>query len=130
MEMNCSDIDGLVRNIDILLSRDGYVSTSDMKMIVNLILAVKNCSEGGLEFNKLVSKNYMDEQVVTIPSNSFNSCSLTVTKGSVEYSGIILPAGSVKNIEFTALNSEPFEFKLTKGSNVLVEYLTVDDIEI
>ena len=99
------------------------VKNSDLVKLVELVSAVNTCAGGGTAYDTQVSVSYTSPQLVTYPINSFHSYSLSILAGSIMYQGFTLQAGTVRNVEFTTLNTTPLVFEINPSSEVLFEYL-------
>lgn len=101
------------------------IKNSDLRKLVDLILAVNNCANGGPNYNIIITNTYepTTDQIVTYPINTFHAITIVVLSGSIEYNNFTFPAGTTQNIEVTTLNQTPIIFTVKSGSKVMVEYL-------
>lgn len=123
MIIECNEISQVANELLIAFKDCNKVKNEDLRKLVDLVLAVNTCANGGPDYNTLVSVPYTTAQTVTFPVNSFHSFSLNVMSGSIEYDGFNFPAGSTRNIEYTTLNQTPVTFTINPNSEVLFEYL-------
>ena len=123
MVIECNEIQQTVNELLIAFQDCNKIKNSDLRKLVELVSAVNICSNGGPNYNTLITDSYITPQVVTYPINTFHSFSLSVLSGSIVYDGFTLPAGSTKNVEFTTLNQTAISFTVNAASEVLFEYL-------
>lgn len=121
--IQCNEISQVANELIIAFQNCNKIKNSDLRKLVELVIAVRDCEAGGPNYGTLVSESYTTPQVVTFPPNSFHSFSLNVLSGSIEYQGFNFPAGSTRNVEFTTLNQTEITFVVNPGSEVLFEYL-------
>lgn len=121
--IECNEISQVANQLISAFQDCNKIKNSDLRKLVDLILAVNTCSNGGPNYNTLIDINYTTPQVVTFPPNTLHSYSLNVISGSIVYAGFNFPAGSTRNVEFTTLNQENVTFTVNPGSEVLFEYL-------
>lgn len=122
----CGDISQALNSLQIKLNTCKTPTTKDLQEMLTLLASMYECSLSGGNYNKLVSKKYEGKQEVVFPQNTFHSFSLNVLKGSIEYEGVNFPAGSTRNVEYSTLNFKPVKFKVNLGSEVFMEYLTIE----
>ncbi len=125
MAIQCNEIN---QNANYLLNafKDcSKLKAEDMQLLVELILAVNTCANGGPDYNTLLTDIYEQEEdeVITYPINSFHSVSIVSTLGSFILNGALYPSGVTINIEYTTLNQQPFIFTAKAGSRIVVNYL-------
>lgn len=123
MVIECNEINQVANQLQIAFQDCNKIKNEDLRKLVDLIIAVNTCTNGGPNYDTLVSEEYTTPQVVSFTANSFHSFSLNVLSGSIEYLGFNFPAGSTRNVEYTTLNQEIFTFTVNPGSTVLFEYL-------
>lgn len=123
MIIECNKISQTINELLIAFQDCNKIKNSDLRKLVELVSAVNICSNGGPNYDTLVTNLYTTAQTVNYPINSFHSFSLSIISGSIVYDGVLLQAGSVKNIEYTTLNQTPISFIVNIASEVLVEYL-------
>lgn len=123
MVIECNEISQVANELLIAFKDCNKIKNEDLRKLVDLVLAVNTCANGGPDYNTLVSISYTTPQTVTFPPNSLHSFSLNVMSGSIEYDGFNFPAGSTRNIEYTTLNQTPITFTINSNSEVLFEYL-------
>ena len=124
MIIECNEINQTVNQLLVAFQGCNKIKNEDLIKLVELVSAVSTCSNGGPNYDTLVSVTYSTPQVVSFPVDSFHSFSLSVISGSIEYQGFNLPSGATRNVEFTTLNQTVIEFTINPGSSVLFEYLT------
>ena len=123
MTIECNEISQTINELIIAFEDCKKVKNEDLRKLVDLVTAVNTCSNGGPNYNTLITDSYTTPQLVTYPINTFHSFSLSILSGSIIYDGFTLQAGSTKNIEFTTLNQTPISFTVNAASSVLFEYL-------
>lgn len=123
MAIQCSEISQVINELLINFEDCNKLKNSDLRRLVDLVATVNVCSNGGPNYNTLVSVSYTTPQDVIFPVNSFHSFSLNVLSGSILYKGFIFTAGSTRNVEYTTLNQTPLLFTVKPGSQVLIEYI-------
>ena len=123
MSIQCNEIQQSVNELLIAFQDCNKIKNSDLRKLVELVSAVNECANGGPNYNTLVTVTYDSPQTVTFPINSFHSYSLSILTGTIDYEGATLPAGYVKNVEFTTLNQTPLTFEVNVATTVLFEYL-------
>lgn len=126
MIIECNEISQSANELLIAFADCNKIKNSDLRKMVDLVLAVSTCSNGGPNYNTLIDISYTTPQTVTFPPNTLHSYSLSVISGSIEYAGFNFPAGSTRNVEFATLNQEVITFTVNAGSEVLFEYLIED----
>jgi hypothetical protein len=123
MIIECNEITQTANELQIAFQDCNKIKNSDLRKLVDLVIAVSTCSNGGPNYNTLISTSYTTPQTVTFPINNFHSYSLNVLSGSIEYEGFNFPSGSTRNVEYTTLNQNSVTFIVNSGSEVLFEYL-------
>lgn len=123
MVIECNEISQVANQLQVAFQDCNKIKNSDLRKLVDLVMAVNTCSNGGPNYNTLVDESYTTAQIVTFPPNTLHSYSLNVISGSIVYAGFNFPAGSTRNVEFTTLNQEAITFTVNPGSEVLFEYL-------
>lgn len=123
MVIECNEISQVVNQLQVAFQDCNKIKNSDLRKLVDLVMAVNTCSNGGPNYNTLIDESYTTPQIVTFPPNTLHSYSLNVISGSIVYAGFNFPAGSTRNVEFTTLNQEAITFTVNPGSEVLFEYL-------
>jgi len=127
--IQCNEIN---QNINYLLSAFEACKVpkaEDMQLLVELIAAVNTCTNGGPNYNTLITENYqpITDEVVTYPINTYHSISVIILQGNITrtISGetITFPTGTVLDHEVTTLNQYEYSFTVKAGANVIVEYL-------
>lgn len=123
MIIECNEINQVANQLLTAFQDCNKIKNSDLRKLVDLVIAVNTCTNGGPNYDTLVNIAYNTPQTVTIPPNTLHSYSLNVISGSIVYAGFNFPAGSTRNVEFTNLNQEAVVFTVNPGSQVLLEYL-------
>jgi hypothetical protein len=102
------------------------LKAEDMQLLVELIVAVSTCANGGPNYNTINNDLYepITDEIVTYPVDSFHAISVVVLQGTIIYNGVTYPTGTTINIEFTTTNQQTFTFTAKTGSRVAVEYIT------
>ncbi len=123
--IECNEINQVANELKIAFEDCKKLKSEDMQKLVDLILAVNTCANGGVDYGTLVSTLYepVGNQIVTLPVDTFHSITVLINTGSIIYNGVTLPSGASINLEVTSLNQTEFEFEIVGGSKVLVEYL-------
>jgi len=125
MIIECNEINQTIEQLLIAFQDCNKIKNSDLRKLVELVSAVNTCQNGGPLYNTMNTDIYepLTDTIVTYPVNSFHSISIMLITGNILYNGIILPQGSVINIEFTTLNQTALIFTALTGSKIIVEYL-------
>ena len=127
--IQCKEIN---QNINYLLSAFEACKVpkaSDMQLLVELIAAVNTCTNGGPNYDTLITENYqpLTDEIVTYPINTYHSLNIMILGGSltreIGSSTVTFPTGTVLDHEVTTLNQTEYSFIVKAGSNVVVEYL-------
>lgn len=126
--IECTEINQVYAELMTAFQDCNKIKNSDLRKLVELVLAVNTCANGGASYNTLVNFVYEPDEttVITYEPNTFHSISLVVTQGNIIYNGITLPTNTSINLEFTTLNQHAFTFTIAPGSKVLVEYIIED----
>lgn len=126
MAIQCNEINQTINYLLTAFQDCQQLSAADMQLLVELIAAVNTCTNGGPDYNTLVSDLYEPEtnQVITLPINTFHAISIVVLQGSIVRHSATFPAGTSINYEVTTLNQTVETFTINAGSRVLVEYIT------
>jgi len=125
MIIECSEINQVANELTIAFQDCNKIKNSDLRKLVDLVIAVNTCNNGGPNYNTLITDVYepLTDTVVTYPVNSFHSITLILINGNILYNGVTLPKGSTINIEFTTLNQTSFTFTALAGSKIMIEYI-------
>lgn len=125
MIIECNEINQTINELLISFQDCNKIKNSDLRKLVELISAVNTCTNGGPNYNTIITDIYepLVNTIVTYPVNSFHSISIMLINGNIIYNGITLPQGSVINIEVTTLNQTPITFTALANSKIIVEYL-------
>lgn len=121
--IECSEISQTVNELLIAFQDCNKIKNSDLRRLVELVSAVNTCSNGGIDYGKLLTNTYepISDTVITYPINDFHSISVLVVVGEAVYQGVTFPVGGKIEIEFTNLNQQLFSFTVKAGSTVFVE---------
>lgn len=128
--IECNEINEVYNQLRVAFSSEGTPSNEDLTLMLQLMMAAKDCTGDNGEYNYLVAKQYIGPTEVKIPINTMHSCSIAVLEGAMMYCGIKMFKGTTKNIEFTSMNTNDLRFEVLKGGKVLFEYLTLDNVEL
>lgn len=125
MIIECNEIPQTVNKLLIAFKDCNKVKNSDLRKLVELVSAVNICSNGGPDYDTIVTDVYepITNTVVTYPINTFHAITMMLINGNVIYNGVTLPQGSTINIEVTNLNQTPFVFTALAGSKAIIEYI-------
>jgi hypothetical protein len=125
MIIECNEISQTVNELLIAFKDCNKIKNSDLRKLVELVSAVNTCSNGGPNYNTIVTNNYepVSDEIVTYPINTFHAITIVVLEGSIIYNTFTFPAGTTQNIEVTNLNQTSIVFTVKAGSKVMVEYL-------
>lgn len=123
MIIECNEISQTVNELLIAFQDCNKIKNSDLRRLVELVSAVNTCSNGGIDYGKLLTNTYepISDTVITYPINDFHSISVLVVVGEAVYQGVTFPVGGKIEIEFTNLNQQLFSFTVKAGSTVFVE---------
>lgn len=123
--IQCNEITQNINELLISFQDCNKIKNSDLRKLVELVSAVNVCSNGGPLYNTLITETYepLTNTLVTYPVNTFHSITIIVLEGNIIYNTFTFPTGTTQNIEVTTLNQTVFEFTVTAGSKVMVEYL-------
>jgi len=125
MIIECNEISQIVNQLLVAFQDCNKIKNSDLRKLVDLVSAVSTCSNGGPDYNTIITNTYepVTNQIVDYPINTFHAITIIVLSGSIEYNSFTFPAGTTQNIEVTTLNQTPITFTVNAGSKVMVEYL-------
>ena len=125
MIIECNSINQVVNQLITAFQDCNKIKNSDLRKLVELVSAVNTCSNGGPDYDTIVTDVYepITNTVVTYPINTFHAITMMLINGNVIYNGVTLPQGSTINIEVTNLNQTPFVFTALAGSKVIIEYI-------
>lgn len=125
MSIACNELSQVASELLMAFQDCNKVKNSDLRKLVELVMAVSECSNGGPLYNVLITDVHepTEDKLISYPSDSFHAVSVMVVNGTISYSGVTLPQGSVINIEFTTLNQLEFKFTAHAFSKIVVEYL-------
>lgn len=123
MIIECNSINQVINELLIAFQDCNKIKNSDLRRLVELVSAVNTCSNGGIDYGKLLTNTYepISDTVITYPINDFHSISVLVVVGEAVYQGVTFPVGGKIEIEFTNLNQQLFSFTVKAGSTVFVE---------
>lgn len=125
MIIECNEISQTANQLITAFQDCNKIKNSDLRKLVDLVIAVNNCANGGPDYNTIMTDIYepFSDQVVIYPINSFHAITIVVLLGNIVYNTFTFPAGTTQNIEVTTLNQTPITFTVKAGSKVMVEYL-------
>ena len=125
MIIECNEIQQVANQLIVAFQDCNKIKNSDLRKLVDLVIAVNTCSNGGPYYNTIVTNTYepVTDEIVTYPINTFHAITIVVLEGSIIYNTFTFPAGTTQNIEVTTLNQTPITFTVKAGSKVMVEYL-------
>lgn len=125
MIIECNEIQQTCNELLIAFKDCNKIKNSDLRKLVELVSAVSTCSNGGPNYDTIVTDVYepITNTVVTYPISTFHAITMMLINGNVIYNGVTLPQGSTINIEVTNLNQTPFVFTALAGSKAIIEYI-------
>lgn len=125
MIIECNEISQVANQLITAFQDCNKIKNSDLRKLVELISAVNTCTNGGPDYDTIITDIYepMADEIVTYPINTFHAITIVVLQGSIVYNTFTFPAGTTQNIEVTNLNQTPIIFTVKSGSKVIVEYL-------
>jgi hypothetical protein len=125
MAIECNEINQTANQLITAFQDCNKIKNSDLRTLVELIIAVNTCANGGPDYDTIITDTYtpVSDQIVTYPINTFHAITIIVLSGSIVYNTFTFPAGTTQNIEVTTLNQTPITFTVKAGSSVMVEYL-------
>ena len=125
MAIECNEITQAANELFMAFQDCNKIKNSDLTKLVELVIAVNSCQNGGPLYNTIVVNTYepVSNQVVNYPINSFHAITIVVLSGSIIYNGFTFPSGTTQNIEVATLNQTPISFTVKAGSKVMVEYI-------
>lgn len=127
MAIECNEIQQVGNELLIAFQNCKKIKNEDLVTLVELILAVNICSNGGPAYDTLVEDIYepiVDEDV-NYPIDTYHSISVMILEGNIVRNGVTYPTGSVLDHEVTNLNQTAFDFTVKAGAKVVVQYLTI-----
>lgn len=129
MNIECNEISQVINELLIAFQDCNKLKNSDLRRFVELVSAVNVCSNGGKNYNNLISEVYepTSDQFIKYPPSTFHSISISILRGTItqDVNGteVAFPKGTSLNVEFTTLNQKEYSFTVKPGSSVLVEYI-------
>jgi len=125
MIIECNEIPQTVNELLISFQDCNKIKNSDLRKLVELVSAVSTCSNGGPNYDTVITDTYepITDTIITYPINTFHAITIIVLQGSIIYNTFTFPAGTTQNIEVTNLNQTPITFTVKAGSKVMIEYL-------
>lgn len=123
MAINCNEINQIADELKMKFKACSTLKAEDMQQMLDLVVAVSICSNGGTQYNNTISETLNPingELTQTYPIGSYHNIYIRVISGSVIYKGITLPVNSEIRDEVTALNNTPFVLTIPNGSEILV----------
>ena len=126
--ISCLEINQTINELLIAFDDCNKIKNSDLRKMLDLIMAVSTCANGGASYNTIESFVYepITDTLINYPLGTFHAISIAVVSGTVIRDGVSLLAGSTYKAEFTTLNAQDFEFTVNMGSKVLVELIKED----
>jgi len=123
MIIECNEINQTIEQLLIAFQDCNKIKNSDLRKLVELVSAVNTCSNGGVDYDELLTDTYspLSDTVITYPVNNFHAISVLVVEGEAIYQGITFPVGGKVELEFTNLNQQSFSFTAKAGSTIFVE---------
>lgn len=123
--INCSEIQQVGNELLIAFQDCKKVNPTDLATLVELVLAVNICTNGGPSYDTLVEEIYepLVDEIVSYPIGTYHSISIMILQGNIERNGVTYPTGSVLDHEVTNLNQTAFSFTVKSGAQVVVQYL-------
>jgi len=127
MAIQCNEIQTIGNQLLIAFQDCKKIKNEDLVTLVELVLAVNECTNGGPAYNTLVEEVYepLVDEIVTYPIDTYHSISVMIIQGNITRNGVTYPTGSVLDHEVTNLNQTEFEFTVKSGAQVVVQYLTI-----
>ena len=128
MTIQCNELNQVYSELNTAFQDCNKIKNSDLRKMLDLVMAVSTCANGGASYNTIQSFVYepSTDQEITYDVNTFHAISIAVISGSIIRDGVTLRAGSAYKAEFTALNVQDFIFTVNLGSKVLVEIIKED----
>lgn len=128
MVIECNEINQVYNQLMMAFQDCNKIKNEDLRKMLDLIMAVNICSNGGPSYNTLENFIYtpLEDEIVSFLPETFHSIALVVSSGEVEYQGITLSTSAAINLEFTALNQYEFTFIVKAGSTVLLNLIKED----
>lgn len=125
MIIECNEISQVINELQIAFKDCNKIKNSDLRKLVDLVAAVSICSNGGPDYNTLITDIYepISDEIVTYPINTFHAITIIVLDGNIIYNTFTFPSGTTQNIEVTTLNQTPITFTVKAGAKVMVEYI-------
>lgn len=129
MVIECNEINQVYAKLMAAFQDCNKIKNSDLRKMLDLVMAVSTCANGGASYNTLETFSYTPtegNEEVTYDVNTFHAITIAVLSGSIIRDGVYIPVGSSYSLEFTALNTQDFNFTVVNGSNILVELVKED----
>lgn len=123
--IECNEINQIANELLMKFADCNKIKNEDLRTLVDLIIAVSTCTNGGPDYNTLETDIYepISDEIITYPPDTFHSVSIVSTLGEFILNGATYPSGVTINIEYTSLNQQAFTFTAKAGSRVVVNYL-------
>lgn len=127
--IECNEITQVGNELLLAFQDCNKIKNSDLRKLTELVLAVSDCASGGASYNTIVNEVHtpLTDELVTYPVDTFHSISVIVIDGNIKQTvgvtTVTYPKGTSLNTTVTTLNQTPYEFTVTAGSTVAVEYL-------
>lgn len=125
MVIECNEITQVANQLITAFQDCNKIKNSDLRKLVDLVVAVNTCANGGPDYNTIITDIYepVSDEIVIYPINTFHAITIVVLEGNIIYNTFTFPAGTTQNIEVTTLNQTPITFTVKAGSKVMVEYI-------
>lgn len=123
--IQCNEIQQIGNELLIAFQDCKKINNDDLIKLVELVLAVNICSNGGPAYDTLIEEIYepLVNEVVDYPIDTYHSISVMILQGTITRNGVTYPTGSILDHEVTNLNQTAFEFTVNAGAQVVVQYL-------
>lgn len=128
--IECNEINEIFNEVLVAFADGNQPTNADHRKMMNVMRAMVECSNTEGDYDSLITNVYDKAQEVIIPANTLHSYTLCVMEGAIMYAGLKFTKGSVKNVEFSTMNTSEIRFEVLKGAKVLFEYMTLADMEI
>lgn len=120
---DCSrEIEQMINELTIQLGHCKPPTNSELTSMLNILKLMNQCNGGG-DYNVLVQETHTAHKEVSYPIGTFHSFSINVLEGSMIYGGVMFPAGTTRNVEFSTTNQTVVKFMVNQKSKVFIEYL-------
>lgn len=130
MAIACNAINQVANELLMAFEDCNKIKNSDLRKLVELIVAVNDCSNGGPHYDNENTDVYepLADEIVNYPINTFHSYSIAVLNGKMTQttgmSTVTYNEGTIIEFEFTTLNNIAVTFTAKAGSTIVVKYIT------